>query len=683
MKLQLSFPTPACFRRQWPLPVCCAVSLICACLLEVFVFNFRFFEPFVRHAARGTVSAASFTDVDGGAVSSGTLIVTDPSSPVSFTFRPGVSTPVYCLRLNGGADADFGVTLAYTDDGHPVSQTSTALQTVSHTVSSSRTLLLRTDGAARSITVTLSNVSGGLTISSVTLNEPAFVFRWPRVVLLVLLFLAADVVRRNRLFSRRLSSAPFELTWPFLAMLWLFGTLIAFGLAVNGANLSFDSTLGDTSDCYKLLTQALAHGQLHYLQSPPAALAGLADPYNFDLRDQANISCLWDSAYYHGQYFCYFGIAPLLLLLPFRLLTGVYLPTELAVWLFLAAFLAVLLMLYRAVVEYWFPHIGLMPYLCGAVALLFGCNSLWIVSPANFYELAVVSGLLFLTLGFLLLLDAWRGRGHTLLRLFFGGLCLGLTVASRPNLLLYFPAALVLAGAVIARSKGRRAVLAAAFCAPVAGAAVLLMAYNAARFGSPFEFGQRYQLTVFDTGYNSIFHVGLGLTVLFHYLFQPLQLDQSFPFFHIAAQPISGTTGWYYLEQMAGMVNYPLLWALPAGAAVLRRSKERMGKWLGVLLAVGMLLVLWVDATMGGSVERYTLDSWPAAVLLSLCVCFAALAYFSEHGAGRPVEKLFCAICLLTACVSALSCFGGAFDYRSAGEPYQFFYLTRMFAFWQ
>ena len=79
-------------------------------------------------------------------------------------------------------------------------------------------------------------------------------------------------------------------------------------------------------------------------------------------------------------------------------------------------------------------------------------------------------------------------------RLSLGGFFLGLAIGCRPNLLVAVPLLPLLAWPALRENRDRRARAALAVLAPLGLCLLLLGTYNALRFGSPLEFGARYQL---------------------------------------------------------------------------------------------------------------------------------------------------------------------------------------------
>src|SRR5215207_4789895 len=75
-------------------------------------------------------------------------------------------------------------------------------------------------------------------------------------------------------------------------------------------------------DYYNLLIDGYLSGQLNMKVEVPEALLKLKDPY--DPGERPLGLGMHDASFYKGKYYVYFGAAPMLvLMLPFRLITGV------------------------------------------------------------------------------------------------------------------------------------------------------------------------------------------------------------------------------------------------------------------------------------------------------------------------------------------------------------------------
>ena len=670
--------------------------LVVSLIAEIFVFNFRFFGELLSGAPQKMLGAAAFTVEENGALSDTGLTVTGNSV---FTISPGV--PVRTLAVNIASDGPVTLSVSYTDQSFSESTVDAGSWTIDPEVPGSDQIRLVSAGKCGQVKFWVTKAEGTFTVRSVTFNRPYFSFHPFRFLLVFLLLLFVRRICRKGLFDERLEPGGYRAHKALFIVFSAAGVLAVLLYALYGDMQPFSGTVLNTGDCYTLLTQAFSHGQIAFLEQPSKALTALSNPYDLSLR--SGISYIWDSAYYNGHYYCYFGVAPVLtLLLPFKLLTGLYMPTSFAGLVYFLALLFAALHLYNAIVRKWFEQIGYAPFVGGAAAVVFCANLYWLIARPLFYELAVTSALFYLFLGFALLLRATEACvRRPKLTLFFSGLCFALTVASRPTYLFYLAAAIPLLVPVMLKTSGnsfkthgflnkiRSARLQtypfAAFFTPLAAAAVLLMLYNAARFGSPFDFGQRYQLTVSDVRYNTMSNLAAIPGGLYHYFFAPLTVNLTFPFFHVAQTAADTSSGYVYNQPMAGLFNFPLLLILFASAYIFKRmGKDRrdLRAFTAILLAMALFVTL-LDINLAGVLERYTLDIGPVLVFVSLILWFEVLCYFKSKRAGVPAAKLFFAVCAVTAVISTLcSCVGeGDSLIQSRPEIYQM--IVQAVEFWR
>ena len=148
------------------------------------------------------------------------------------------------------------------------------------------------------------------------------------------------------------------------------------------------------------------------------------------------------------------------------------------------------------------------------------------------------------------------------------------------------------------------------FLVALAVPAVLVVApltwYNAARFGSPLSFGNRYQFTVTDmTNYTQ--PVENILPILGYYLFLPLRFVDTFPFIAINPTPLPQ---WGFTEPMvAGLFVFCPLALLAFAVPWMRRRIESRPYWgfLNSCLALGLSLLV-IDVVIAGLGWRYIAD---------------------------------------------------------------------------
>jgi hypothetical protein len=145
------------------------------------------------------------------------------------------------------------------------------------------------------------------------------------------------------------------------------------------------------------------------------------------------------------------------------------------------------------------------------------------------------------------------------------------------------------------------------------------MLYNALRFGSPTQFGQKYQLA----GIDPRTHQGNKLAFVppgaWYYLLSRPHMTPGFPFIYLAPPPASypfEAPAQYEdgLEFVSGLLPAaPFVVFAMAIPAVLRGMARRVA--LGVL-AVGLLIILLTSFALPGATMRYEVD-FASAVLIA------------------------------------------------------------------
>jgi hypothetical protein len=391
----------------------------------------------------------------------------------------------------------------------------------------------------------------------------------------------------------------------------------------------------DTYREYDNLADSLIEGHAWLDVEPPAWLVGMANPYDRQARDalaaQTGEYYLWDSAYYGGRYWCYFGILPCLVFyVPFHLLTGgAAFPTGLAVVACAWAFLAGVAALVEHARRRWFPHVGTASCVLAFLGVSLGSSlEAALVSP-GLYALPIAMGMALDVWGLWLWSRAWERRSPGMAAA--GSALLASVLATRPPLaiasafLLPFMAA-VLGGGEPGASKARWL---GALALPFALVGVVVGWYNAIRFGSPLDFGSAYNLTAVDVA-NRRAQLGWLASGAWSYLLQPPSLVAAFPF--LSAVPLDGST---YVEPMAG----GLVWLGPfllswAGARMAWRHDRRRTAVACALAGMGLALLLF-DSLVGGILFRYQLDFDWLLVLSAALVALAAADGLAERG-GPP-----------------------------------------------
>jgi hypothetical protein len=444
----------------------------------------------------------------------------------------------------------------------------------------------------------------------------------------------------------------------------------------------FDSYLVHEKDenQYNHLADAFLAGRVSLDLPVSDILLELDNPYDTAARTalnaEAHDAIYWDYAYYNGSYYCYFGALPVLLtFLPFKALTGADLPTWAAAMIFAAALCLTMFFLLKKLRDVYFPRTTFGAF---TLALLL-CYSSWGIIEQMFlpriYAVPMLSALTFASLGVALWLCAKQRMNrqnvpnmslatppaaagtaagaqactsdtfantntntkanasgaptHHVRYLIAGATCVALTLGCRPSFILTAVLAFGIFWPEITSKRlffsRKGAGNTAAVIVPFLVVAVPVMMYNAARFGSPFDFGANYNLTGGDMTARGL-SIGRVPVGLFEYLLQPLNVHPVFPFINSLSTYItySGYMGPVSSEPFYGglLALCPALW-LGVFTFARRRTPGLAGTGavgLAGCAAVLALVIVMLDIQVSGTVMRYFADfAW----LISLGAVFA------------------------------------------------------------
>ena len=453
-----------------------------------------------------------------------------------------------------------------------------------------------------------------------------------RVALMcAVLFAASWLLPGSRLWRERCVGTRFPL-------LVAVGGAAAICLLV-AAHLGFVAAGDQNERQYLELAQALAQGHLYLDAKPSPELLAMDNPYDSIARSLSGVPFLWDHAYYQGRYYVYFGVLPALVYhLPFYLVTGQMFPNALADALSGSLLAGGSALLLRVACRRWFSDVSKGVFLTAYLALLLGSWAPFVGMYPGHYVLPIVTGLACLVWGVALWVRATtRGTAPgpiSVPHAVAGSLLVALTLASRPQLIVGGCIGIVLIVQSI-REHGWRACLRPTLLAlvPFALVAFAVGWYNAARFGSPLDFGANYNLTGDD-----MTHRGFAITRLapgvFSYLLQSPAVASTHPFLR-SVPLITNTVTLAVTEPMQGGI-VPLVPLLVAPAALLvrdlrRRVPEGIPPLVIACAAIAPVIAAF-DANGAGILPRYLLD-------FGFFLAFAAALVLLALGEGEGLVR--------------------------------------------
>jgi len=412
-------------------------------------------------------------------------------------------------------------------------------------------------------------------------------------------------------------------TWKSLAAVCV---LVVGAYAYLAQSPAWEPSSPDAAQAYyNLLVQGFRIGQLSLSKEAPHGLIQLADPYdsaaNALYRDAPYR--LHDLSYFKGKLYLYWGVTPAVVLFwPYAALTGQYLLHREAVTIFSAiGFLTSAGLLY-ALWRRYFAEVKVAVVVACALALGFATGAPMLLSWASVYEVPISCGYM---LTMLALLAIWFALHEPEPRkrsvwLAAASVAYGMAVGARVTFV--FGAVILLVPVAQAwreRREVRAALMAATF--PIALIGLGLMVYNDRRFGSPFEFGLRYQLGEKWHVTQRFFSLQYLCYNLRLYLLEPARWSMRFPFVHdIVVPPMPPGHG--DVDRPFGILtNIPVVWLALAAPLTWRGRLGPSTAILGWFLAAVALLFgicVMVIGLYGCAMVRYEVDFLPSLLLLAV-----------------------------------------------------------------
>lgn len=413
-------------------------------------------------------------------------------------------------------------------------------------------------------------------------------------------------------------------------------------------------------DQYALQFNAFLNGHIELDATPDERLAELENPY--DKAQRSGIYYLWDVAYYNGNYYSYFGIAPILTVYyPVYFLTGTIAPKSLVCLLLGLAAIIFLALAYREIIFRFCGEPNLLLTCAGFVAVAAASGVCVGILYSDTYYIAVLSALAcssaFLYFGFRAMRTGCLVPRALLLAA--AAVALTLTVWSRPTValmcLMILPLFIGFAAKIRKDTLKDGLLTIASFVLPLALGAAAVMIYNGLRFSSPFDFGANWQLTLNDISNNKV-DISLFFPALGSFFLQMPAYRSRFPFVtwsYYRFAPFGDSVRYIYHANTVGAFAFglPLASLLAPTAVDFGKDKVKAATFITVpLLSV---LVAFLDYCLAGVNFRYTLDFLPMLSVISAAICLG----LHKEATGKP-KRAFTVICLLLFGASVIMCLG-------------------------
>lgn len=181
------------------------------------------------------------------------------------------------------------------------------------------------------------------------------------------------------------------------------------------------------------------------------------------------------------------------------------------------------------------------------------------------------------------------------------------------------------------------------------------MIYNYIRFENPFEFGNRYQLTVINIGAlkSRIFAIPTGLIAN---IFSIPNFIPDFPFI-TNHNKLLEFYGYYYIENMIGglFIIAPICFINFLVIKANRKTENKELKFvINSLIIVGTLIAI-LSIMMAGSNQRYLIDYAWMFILSGILIFIILFNNFKSDETKNILKKVFGTITIFTFLIGILS----------------------------
>ncbi len=629
-----------------------AATLLFFCValcLELTLFNFRFYQTadFEPIDATDKIKSSYIADDMEGKDNVYSL----ESSYVTLRIHD-INTEVKDLYLDITAKDDYGdvenlyVKISFTDESNKETFIYTPEHTVMAKVESTKYIYLMTNGEVGDIYLTFStDYATTFQVDQVLFNASApFNFSVIRLLAVFLLLLIFWILRPSSNLWRYAYNEK-SLKQKAVTVIVVCAQIVLL-VCLSLLNPIFYGHPSYHTQQYQQLADSFLDGRLYLEDTPPAYLQEMENPYDYGARTQEananNESYYWDAAYYEGRYYVYFGVIPVLLLyLPFKAMTGTHLPNMVAINIFMVFFVIGSFWLVGKIINRYFKNkrIPYIAYLIFSLIFVNASGGVFIAKRPDFYSVPILAALAFTVLGLGFWLSSLEKGGLDPLDAFLGSLCMALVAGCRPQLLLVSAMAIIIFWGTVFKERllfSKKSIFSTvAICLPYVIVAIGIMWYNAARFGSPFDFGANYNLTTNDMTGRGYRVERVGLSV-FTYLFQPPYFTARFPFLR-SVNIGTGYMGQTITESMFGgiFMVIPLLWLIflmPRYAKYMKKNNIFAFACLSVALSV---FIAMFDAQGAGLLQRYVNDFSFLAILGAIAVGLTVISANRTSGSVR------------------------------------------------
>lgn len=506
-----------------------------------------------------------------------------------------------------------------------------------------------THSKCKNIKIDLFTLNEKLEIDSIILNHPNININIIRIIILFIIITFISKIKNKSIYQKEYNKNNKSQDNLFKLNLFIFISFIFIYILCQlpPGNIFIEKENINKEDSILMQTEAIMNGQIHLMENPSKELLEMENPYDNIKRNNDNIDFLFDTAYYKGKYYNYFGIAPILTsILPFRIITGKYTHTYIFNLLYITISIFALYALYKKLINKYIKNISLFNFYLGFYTIIFASNIFTLLRGLK-YDIVTTSGIAFLLLSINLAISIKNNNKYKYLKLISLGISTSLIVLSKPNFIIYY--ILILFFIIISiknKNLKEKTKSISLILIPLSLFALFQMYLNYIRFDNIFEFGAKYQLTDFNM--NSCMSITFGKIYagLVEYLFKtpsinPLKFPFIFPNTDISFTSINETL---YENRLIGLISIPILYIFLFKQNILNKSNNKeLKKFINISIITSIISII-LNTCFGGICEAYSIDF---KLILAISAVILSLK-FIEQNKNSNINKLFLILCIST-----------------------------------
>lgn len=674
--------------------------LVFTLLLEVFVFNFRFFatlgyEPLVISG----ISTGDGVESRGNSKfffnkNDAEIYIDNIGTHIHNMYLDVEETSQLSQRPNDNEIKDYKSSRLIKakikiDDYSRANGIEMPERNIVSTVEKTKYIPFHLKGETNEISIKFNNVENKeVAINNIILNANVpFFFSITRVFVILLITALVYIIRPNSKFYKYLLNLKSKKQKALICVVVALQTVLM--ITTAHINPMYVHNTVSWQNQYNELADAILEGRYYLDITTDPTLAQLENPYDPDARNMAGASAQWDHAYHEGKYYVYFGILPSLLVnLPIKALTNIEVKPIFNICLTIPFFVVMSWFLIYAIFRKFNKEGGsLLVYMMLSTLFVTGVGTAFVMVWPDMYTVPIFTALTLSISGLFCWLTAFK-KDDTLSvpKLLAGSLLLALTSATRPQMLLTIFIAIPLFYNTVFKERrlfSKESIpQTLAFVLPVVMVALFMMHYNFARFGSPFDFGANYNLTTNDMTSRGISLARIPQGI-FAYILQPLNIKGVFPYI-TSASFATNYMGITIKEGIYGGVIFiqPLILMLVLLPKVKLQLKEK-GLWsFTIVLSVFAVVIACADSIMAGLLARYYTDFMWMFVLSAIVVCLATIEKYKDSEFIKVLKVFLPCVFMFSLVMTFLIVTGAEYYGISGTNPELYNRISTAIQFW-